>query len=70
MNTQTIVKNESAVSTATGFNAESIKKYSLELTQVNNYLDCIKKSEDKQKAIAVLNNNPIYAHQKIAEYAI
>lgn len=69
MKTQLIAKNESAVSTDVGFNNEAINKYNLELIHVNNHLSSINKDQDRQKAINALESNPIYSHQKIAEYA-
>lgn len=69
MNTQLIIKNEKAVSLEVGFNNEAINKYNLELIHVNNHLNSISKDADKQKAITALEHNPIYSHQKIAEYA-
>lgn len=69
MSNEIIVKNENAVSLSKGFTKDSITKYDLELTQVNNHILSITKPDDKQKVIDALNVNAIYAHQKIAEYA-
>ena len=69
MSNQLVVKNNQAVSTQTGFSKESILKYELEVIQVNNYLSSINRPADREKASAALNKNPIYAHQKIAEYS-
>lgn len=69
MTNEIIIKNDRAVSIASGFSNEAIRKYSLELTQINNYIESIANSENKEKTVKALNSNPIYAHQKIAEYA-
>ena len=64
-----IKRNENAISVESGFNNEAINKYNLELIHVNNHLSSISKQDDRQKAINALEHNPIYSHQKIAEYA-
>lgn len=69
MQKQLIEKNNSAISAESGFNNEAINKYNLELIHVNNHLSSINKPGDREKAINALESNPIYSHQKIAEYA-
>jgi len=69
MSAEIIKIDENAVSQSVGFTSEAISKYKIELVHVNNYLNSISKNEDKQKAIKALESNPIYSHQKIAEYA-
>lgn len=68
MSKNLIETNNEAVSVAVGFSTDAIGKYKVELSQVNNHLSSIK-DVDRQKTITALEANPIYAHQKIAEYA-
>lgn len=69
MSKDLISANEKAISSLIGFSSDAIGKYKIELIHVNNHLDSIAKQDDKQKTIAALENNPIFSHQKIAEYA-
>ncbi len=69
MNNQVIEINKTAVSSQSGFTNEAIGKYNLELTQINNYIQSVKDEAQRGKIVTALNTNPIYAHQKIAEYA-
>lgn len=65
----TVKENTDAVSSNNGFNNDAINKYKLELVHINNYILSINKQDDKQKVINALESNPIFSHQKIAEYA-
>jgi len=69
MQNKLIEVNASAVSTQSGFSGDAVTKYKLELTHINNHISSINKQEDRQKTINALENNPIFSHQKIAEYA-
>lgn len=69
MNNQVIEVNKTAVSSQSGFTNEAIGKYNLELTQINNYIQSVQNADQRGKIVTALNTNPIYAHQKIAEYA-
>jgi recombinational DNA repair protein RecT len=66
INKDSIIANKEIVNISKGFDDTSIRKYTLELTHVNNFLRN-SKPDQKQKIIAALNEYPEYSHQKIAE---
>lgn len=65
-NKDLIIANKDIVNTDKGFDDIAIRKYTLELTHVNNFIRN-SKVEQKAKIIAALNAYPEYSHQKIAE---
>jgi len=69
MSNQSLIEaNSKAVSSDNGFNDHAISKYKLELIHVNNHLLNLKQ-DDRVKTQNALDKNPIFSHQKIAEYA-
>lgn len=61
-----LVKNTDVVNIDKGFDDNTLKKYSLELTHINNFIRN-SKPEQQKKIMNALNTYPEYSHQKIAE---